>query len=134
MIRKTRHSLAATPNPLFRRVLEIWQSEGLDFRAFADPQIAPYSQVSLSDGGAFPMFLFAGPKSGYALFYGQNEARAILGQRHGPDFRFAFASNSAYREVAHCQEPLVETIGAMVMGRGVNYDRLLIPVMIGDRP
>ncbi|MEM7428468.1 MAG: hypothetical protein AAF441_20445, partial [Pseudomonadota bacterium] len=47
---------------------------------------------------------------------------------------FAFASNSAYREVAHCQEPLVETIGAMVMGRGVNYDRLLIPVMIGDRP
>ncbi len=134
MIRATRHSLATTQNPLFRRVLDIWGSDGPDFRAFADPEIAPYCQVSQSDSGAFPVFLFAGPKSGYATFYGQNKARAIMGNRYGPDFKFASASNAAYREVALCQEPLVETIWATIMGRGVNYDRILVPVMIGDHP
>lgn len=132
MIRTIRHSLASTRDPLFLRVLDIWRSSGTDLRAFADPAIAPHCQVSQSDDGAFPVFLFAGPKSGYATFYGQDEARAILGKRHGPDFKFASATNAAYHEVAQSGGPLIETIWATIMGRGVKYDRLLVPVMIGD--
>lgn len=107
-----------------------WNGNTVDH--FLSLENARTMQIMRDNGTGTPTFLYCGPDSIAARFFGQEFARNCAGQPGVPDREFGQSLCGTYNEVSWTQNPELDRIVATTCGWWVDFERLVLPATLGD--
>ncbi len=107
--------------------------EGATVDAFMDQTFSPYIQILHDDGDRIPTYVYVGPGDLMTRFFGKSVTDKAPGTRGLPDRDFGRSCAGRYEDVSWTQRPALDRVSGKTQGQWVQYDRLILPCVLGDR-
>lgn len=128
-----RLSFNAEVDDMFAVANSCFVQEGPKIAPFLDLKFSASIQVMRDNGLNVPTFIYAGPESMAAKFFGQEFARTCAGQPGVPDRGLALSLCESYKEISwERRKPILERLTGKVGEKTVQFERGLWPVLSGQ--
>ena len=119
-----RMSFTSDIDDMFEVVNQCYQHKGPRIEHFLDLKCSSAIQVMRNNGFETPTFIYAGPDSGAAKFFGQEFARNCAGKPGVPDKEFALSLCDSYKELAwEPRKPILERLARTADQRTIQFER-----------
>ena len=127
-----RLSLNHDVDDMFAAAHRRFLNEGPEIAPFLNLEFSASIQVMRDNGFSVPTFIYAGPDSMVARFFGEDFARNCAGEPGVPDREFALSLCDSYKELSwDRRKPILERMTRKVAGKTVEFERGLWPVLSG---
>ncbi|MEM8688451.1 MAG: hypothetical protein AAGF81_14050 [Pseudomonadota bacterium] len=118
---------------MFEAANRCFLDNGPEIAPFLDLEFSSSIQVMRDNGFSVPTFIYAGPDSAAAKFFGEEFARNCAGLPGVPDREFALSVCDSYKELSwDRRKPILEQMTRKVAGKTIQFERGLWPVMSGN--
>ncbi|MCP5082371.1 MAG: hypothetical protein GY948_11810 [Alphaproteobacteria bacterium] len=119
-----RMSFGGDIDEMFDAVNLCFLHKGAKIEHFLKLKCSPAIQVMRNNGFDTPTFIYAGPESGAAKFFGEEFARNCAGKAGVPDQEFALSLCDAYKELAwDPRKPILERLARTADDRTIQFER-----------
>ncbi len=118
---------------MFAAANSCFVEKGPEIGPFLDLEFSSSVQVMRDNGLNVPTFIYAGPESMTAKFFGAEFARTCAGQPGVPDRKFALSLCDSYKEISwERRKPILERLTGKMGRQTVQFERGLWPVVSGN--
>ncbi len=125
-------AFSGASDEMITTALSCFEKSGAVLKPFLELPFSLSLNVMRDNGTDGPTFIFSGPESFTARYFGEEFARDCAGKDAVPDKAFAMSICDGFRECSWTGEPVLERIKAKTQGKWVHYDRALFPAELGN--
>ncbi len=125
-------AFSGASDEMITTALSCFEKSGAVLKPFLELPFSLSLNVMRDNGTDSPTFMFCGPQSFTARYFGEEFARGCTGKDAVPDKAFAMSIRDGFRECSWTGEPVLERIKAKTLGKWVLYDRALFPAELDN--
>lgn len=125
-------SFASSADEMITAAHDCFMTRGAVLAPFLQLPFSLSLNVMRDNGTNGPTFMYSGPESFTAFYFGEQFARECAGKDAVPDKQLAMSTCDGFRECSWTGKPVLERITAQTGGNWLQYDRALFPAELSD--